>query len=292
MPREAELSLNEREFILQALGENVRVDGRAFDAFRDLELTFGDEYGVADVRLGKTRILVRVSADVTAPFADRKFDGVFNINTEFSPMASPAFEAGRQTEAEVILSRILEKAIRRSGAIDTESLCIVAGSKCFSVRADVNILDHDGNLIDASCIAIIAALQHFRRPDIAVEGEKVTVFSSREREPVPLSMLHHPLCVTFSYYKSGEIMLVDATAAEEQVREGEVIITMNKFGEICQIAKYGGTPVDPLAILQCNNVALSKVQTITKYIQGKLEEDGKKRDKGGLMAELSAENAR
>ena len=55
MPREAELSLNEREFLLQALGENVRLDGRAFDAFRDLDLTFGDEYGVADVRLGKTR---------------------------------------------------------------------------------------------------------------------------------------------------------------------------------------------------------------------------------------------
>lgn len=55
MPREAELSLNEREFILQALGENIRLDGRAFDAFRDLDLTFGDEYGVADVRLGKTR---------------------------------------------------------------------------------------------------------------------------------------------------------------------------------------------------------------------------------------------
>lgn len=41
------------------------------------------------------RVLVRVSADVTAPFADRKFDGVFNISTEFSPMASPAFEVGR-----------------------------------------------------------------------------------------------------------------------------------------------------------------------------------------------------
>lgn len=42
-----------------------------------------------------TRVLARVSADVTAPFADRKFDGVFSISTEFSPMASPAFEVGR-----------------------------------------------------------------------------------------------------------------------------------------------------------------------------------------------------
>jgi len=55
MPREAEPSLNEREFIRQALRENVRLDGRRFDAFRAVDLSFGDEYGVADVRLGKTR---------------------------------------------------------------------------------------------------------------------------------------------------------------------------------------------------------------------------------------------
>ena len=55
MPREAEPSLNERIFILQALRENIRLDGRAFNSFRDMELSFGDEYGVADVRLGKTR---------------------------------------------------------------------------------------------------------------------------------------------------------------------------------------------------------------------------------------------
>jgi len=55
MPREVEPSLNEREFIKQALKENVRLDGRSFDAYRNLDLTFGEEYGVADVRLGKTR---------------------------------------------------------------------------------------------------------------------------------------------------------------------------------------------------------------------------------------------
>ena len=55
MPREAEPSINERAFVLQALRENMRIDGRAFDAFRDLELSFGDEFGTADVRLGRTR---------------------------------------------------------------------------------------------------------------------------------------------------------------------------------------------------------------------------------------------
>lgn len=55
MPREVEPSQNERDFIRQALRESIRLDGRALDDFRHLELSFGDEYGVADVRLGKTR---------------------------------------------------------------------------------------------------------------------------------------------------------------------------------------------------------------------------------------------
>ena len=55
MPREAEPSINERAFLLQALQENTRLDGRAFDAYRNLDISFGDDYGIADVRLGKTR---------------------------------------------------------------------------------------------------------------------------------------------------------------------------------------------------------------------------------------------
>jgi exosome complex component RRP45 len=55
MPHEAEPSLNEKQFLLQALQENARIDGRAFDQYRSFELTFGDELGVADLRLGNTR---------------------------------------------------------------------------------------------------------------------------------------------------------------------------------------------------------------------------------------------
>jgi exosome complex component RRP45 len=176
--------------------------------------------------------------------------------------------------------------------LDTESLCIIAGLKVFALRADVHIIDHDGGLIDASCIAVMAALQHFRRPDVLVEGEKATILSVREREPIPLSILHQPLCVTFSYYEDGEIFLVDADLAEEQVRQGEVIVTMNRHGEICQIAKYGGAIMDPLALLNCNNIALQKVKDMSNFIQSKLEEDVSKRNAGGLMDELSAENAR
>jgi exosome complex component RRP45 len=55
MPREVEASLNEKQFVLRALQENIRVDGRSLDQFRDLRLTFGDNYGVLDMNLGNTR---------------------------------------------------------------------------------------------------------------------------------------------------------------------------------------------------------------------------------------------
>ncbi|EMC99031.1 hypothetical protein BAUCODRAFT_146018 [Baudoinia panamericana UAMH 10762] len=295
MPRELDPSNNERDFLLSALRQNVRLDGRPLDAYRPISLAFPthpDVYGQAEVRIGKTRVLCNVSCEVVTPYPDRKFDGVFTISCELGPMASPAFEVGRPDQTEMLISRILEKTIRRSGALDTESLCIVAGQKCFHVRADIHVLDHDGNLLDAACIALMAALLHFRRPDFEVHGEDVTVFSVREREPVKLTVQHHPFCITTSYYDSGQIMLTDATLLEEQCREGEVIVSMNRFGEVCQVAKYGGAAVDGLSMLTCVNSALDKVKALDKLVKAKLAEDEKRRDNGGLMAELSAENER
>lgn len=209
-------------------------------------------------------------------------------------MASPAFEIGRPTETEVLLSRLLEKTLRRSSAIDTESLCLIAAQKVWSIRADVHVLSSDGNLIDASCIAVIAALQHFRKPYVSVEGEVVTVYTLAEREPVPLSLLHFPFCVTFSFYTgvTQEIVLLDATLQEEQLRESSITISLNRHGELCQIAKLGGRAVDAVLLLQCTNSALDRVKELSAFVAKALEEDAKKRYKGGLMAELSAENER
>lgn len=95
MPREENPSTNEKEFLLSALRENIRLDSRSFDQYRPISLEFGDEYGVVDVRIGKTRVLVKLSCTIVAPLPERKFDGIFTIVTELSPMSSPAFEVGR-----------------------------------------------------------------------------------------------------------------------------------------------------------------------------------------------------
>lgn len=55
MSREAPLSVAERDFILKALQEDVRLDGRKADQFRPLNISFGEEYGHVKLQLGKTR---------------------------------------------------------------------------------------------------------------------------------------------------------------------------------------------------------------------------------------------
>ena len=71
----------------------------------------------------------------------------------------------RTNDIEAYATNTLDRIIRHSNALDTESLCILKGVSCWSIRADVHIIDYDGNITDAACIAIMAGLQHFRRPD-------------------------------------------------------------------------------------------------------------------------------
>ena len=205
------------------------------------------------------------------------------------PMASPVFEVGRQTEQELLLARLIEKSIRRSHALDTESLCIVSGKRCWAVRVDVLFLSHDGNLVDASCLACIAALSHFRRPDVSVDGDTITIHPVEERVPVPLSILHHPICVTFSFFHGGEVCLIDCTAQEEQLRDGEMSITVNRNGELCQIAKAGGVAAEAHVVLRCAEVALVKVREISKKLMDALKQDTAKRNMGNGALDLRIE---
>ena len=55
MPREPDPTNIERNFLLEALQQNLRVDGRKFDELRPVDLAFGEAFGSVSLTLGKTR---------------------------------------------------------------------------------------------------------------------------------------------------------------------------------------------------------------------------------------------
>ncbi|XP_068445172.1 exosome complex component RRP45 [Clinocottus analis] len=279
--KDTPLSNCERDFLLKAIEEKKRLDGRQTYDYRKMKITFGTDYGCCFVDLGKTRVMAQVSCELVTPKESRPNEGIMFFNIELSPMASPAFEQGRQSELSVKLNRQLERCLRNSKCIDTESLCVVSGEKVWQIRVDVHMLNHDGNLMDAASIAAITALCHFRRPDVGIQGDEVTVYSPEERDPIPLSIYHMPISVSFSFFQQGTYLLVDPCEREERVMDGLLMIAMNKHREICSIQSSGGIMLLKEQVMRCSKIASVKVSEITELLNKALENDKKARKDGG-----------
>lgn len=278
--KDTPLSNCERDFLLKAIEDKKRLDGRQTYDYRKLKISFGTDYGCCFVDLGKTRVMAQVSCELVTPKESRPNEGILFFNIELSPMASPAFEQGRQSELSVKLNRQLERCFRNSKCIDTESLCVVSGEKVWQIRVDVHTLNHDGNLMDAASIAAITALCHFRRPDVSIQGEEITVYTPEERDPIPLSIYHMPISVSFSFFQQGTYLLVDPSEREERVMDGLLMIAMNKHREICSIQSSGGIMLLKEQVLRCSKIASVKVSEITELISKALENDKKARKAG------------
>ncbi|XP_023596902.1 exosome complex component RRP45 isoform X4 [Trichechus manatus latirostris] len=233
--KETPLSNCERRFLLRAIEEKKRLDGRQTYDYRNIKISFGTDYGCCIVELGKTRVLGQVSCELVSPKLNRATEGILFFNLELSQMAAPAFEPGRQSDLLVKLNRLLERCLRNSKCIDTESLCVVAGEK----------------------------------------------YTPEERDPVPLSIHHMPICVSFAFFQQGTYLLVDPNEREERVMDGLLVIAMNKHREICTIQSSGGIMLLKDQVLRCSKIAGVKVAEITELIQKALENDQKVRKEGG-----------
>lgn len=55
MVKDLDPSINESTFLLQALEEKRRIDGRGIYDVRSIDITFGADYGQVNVQLGRTR---------------------------------------------------------------------------------------------------------------------------------------------------------------------------------------------------------------------------------------------
>lgn len=258
------LSHNEKEFLLAALHSDQRVDGRHLLDSRRVRISFPGECGTAEAVLGGTRVLAVVSGELVEPYPERATEGFFVFSAELSALCSERFKENERATrwASLGLSRLLERTLRDSNALDVESLCVVAGVRVWSIRVDVHVLDHDGNLIDASCLAAAAALQHYRRPEVSVDNGLVCVLPAHEREPVPLSLHHVPLTVTFALYSEGALVVLDPLVKEEDLSDCRLTIAANVYREVCLVDKAGGQALSPDVLLSCADLAIAKVHEL------------------------------
>jgi len=249
--------------IEQLIENGKRLDDRGLLDTREIKIEQGiieKAEGSARVLLGKTEVLVGVKVETCEPFPDTPDDGVMTVNAELVPLASPNFEPGPPDENSIELARVVDRGIRESHAVDTEKLCIESGKKVFVVFVDVYVLNHDGNLIDASAIAAMAALMNTKMPNYEIKDGDLKI----KQGYTPLPMKSHPITVTIG--KINNHLIVDPWLEEEAVIDSRITFASNEAGNICAIQKGGSSYFTPQQILEASKIALDKAVELRKKL--------------------------
>jgi exosome complex component RRP42 len=249
--------------IEQLIEKGKRLDERGLRDYREIKIEQGlieRAEGSARVLLGKTEVLVGVKVETGKPFPDTPNEGVQTVNAELVPLASPNFEPGPPDENSIELARVVDRGIRESKAIDTEKLCIEPGKKVFIVFVDVYVLNHDGNLIDASALAAMAALLNTKMPNYEIKDGELKI----KQGYTPLPMKSHPITVTIG--KVNNYLIVDPWLEEEQVMDSRISFAFNDDGNICAIQKGGSGYFTLQQILEASKIAREKAAELRKKL--------------------------
>jgi len=249
--------------IAELIANEKRADGRGLKEYREMKIEPGlieKAEGSARVLLGKTEVVVGVKVETGEPFPDTPNDGVMTVNAELAPIASPEFEAGPPNEDSIELARIVDRGIRESKAINTEKLVIEPGKKVFVVFIDIYVLNHDGNLIDASALAAVSALINTKMANYEIKDGEVKIKPGYEQLPIR----KHPITVTTA--KIGDKLVVDPIGEEEQVMDARISFAIDDDGNICAIQKGGSGYFEPQQIMEAAKLAKDKAKELRKKL--------------------------
>jgi len=304
-----------RRQIIELAESGKRTDGRSLTDIRKIEIQTNvveKADGSAAVKLGDTYVIAGVKFDCERPpFSDIPNEGVLSVNAEFVPIASAEFEAGPPNENSIELARVVDRGLRESKLLDTSKLCIIPGKKVWTVHVDVYILDHCGNLIDASALAAVSALLTSKMPKSSmklnvikvsgIEAQRVSEFKFSNGASTNLKMeegsaeggvqeikefsvgkavegsLPVPLCdrpVNITLAKIGDKFFVDPSLEEEEVMDCRISVTFTENGRICAMQKGGAGTMTPDELLRAVEIAKVKSQELRNLIPQLVKTDG------------------
>ncbi len=228
-----------KEHVEHLLTKDLREDGRALDAYRQpITVEYGispkSADGSARVRIGKTEVVAGVKLDVDTPYPDTPEQGNLIVSCELLPLSNPDFETGPPSIDSIELSRVVDRGIRESGAVDLKKLCIREGEKVWVMFIDIYPINDEGNLFDAAHLAAMAALKDARFPEYDSKTGKVQ-YDERTTKTLPMQCL--PIAVTV--LKIGTHLLVDPRTNEENSMDARLTAVSMEDGQLCALQKGG-----------------------------------------------------
>ena len=255
-----------KEHVLKLLDNDLREDGRKLLEYRGpIKVEYGvspkSAEGSARVTIGETVVVAGVKMGVGDPFPDTPEDGVLIVGSELIPMSNPEFESGPPSIQAIELSRVVDRAIRESGCIDTKKLCIKKGEKVWTVFVDVYPINDAGNLFDATSLAAMAALKDAKFPEVDKKTGKVNY---EKRTKIAIPMKGSPLEVTVLKIKGK--FLVDPTIEEWACLDARLTVGLMDNGTVCAMQKGGEKSLSIADISKMVDIASEHVKKLRKAL--------------------------
>ncbi|HLC85000.1 MAG TPA: exosome complex protein Rrp42 [Candidatus Nanoarchaeia archaeon] len=253
-----------KKHIMRGLEKGVRADGRKLIEMRDISIETGaskNAEGSARVKIGDSEVIAGVKLAVESPFGDTSDQGNLMVNAELLPLSSSRFEVGPPSIEGILLARVIDRGIREAHAIDVKKLCIKQGDKVWSVSVDICTINDDGNLLDASALAAMAAIKDAVYPEYDMETNSVN-YSKKTTKKLPLAK--EPVQVTV--HKIGTHLLIDPLPEEQELAEAQLTIATLANGEICALQKTGKAPFSLVEIEKMLSVSGTQSAELRKLL--------------------------
>ena len=254
-----------KEDIIELLKQGKRLDGRGFLEMRKLTVIPGvisKAEGSALVMLGNTKVLAGVKLSLGKPFPDTPNEGVLVVNAELYPVGSPFWELGPSPWA-TELARVVDRILRSSHAIALDQLVIQPGELCWVVNIDIYPLDDDGNLIDASLYAAVAALLTTQLPTVDMSSGKPEIKRDRPAGALPL----RDIPISFTFARVVDYLVLDPTKREECLMSARLTLGITSSGEICTAQKMGAGSLRWDDVMRAKDTALRLAREVRRELQ-------------------------
>ena len=268
------LSLAERKYIIESIEEDIRIDGRSCEDYRQIEIetrNLPNTNGSSRCKIGKTEVLVGVKAEVVDADLHNPSIGKINITVDCSATASPHFagRGGESMEQEVL--SVLNLLYSSIDALNLADLCIVKGESCWLLNIDVLYIQCGGNVFDAAAIALKAALHSTTMPNVSVAGEGIEMELEISDDPYKVWKLNTSMCpICITLYQEGESFAVDLTEEESKCSTGYIHVGVLPSGEVSAMEKSGAGNLEPIALLEMIDAAIRIGTDIHKQLHSHL----------------------
>lgn len=96
---------------------------------------------------------------MAAPSVEEPDKGYLIPNIDLTPLCSPKYRTSNSNDDAQVLTCNLNDLIKDANWIDLKQLCIAREKLVWTLYCDIVCVDYDGSILDASVIALCAALR-------------------------------------------------------------------------------------------------------------------------------------